>query len=204
MKLKTLLLFVLLMASNAYSQDASSVGNQAKGDKTNQQAHPRIYNIGDFAQGGIVFWVDETGQHGLVCSKIDYEFLESWGGDEESHAGGDGIYAGKANTLIIVCGNGSNTSAASFCVNLQVTENEVAYGDWYLPSKHELNLIYLNKTIIDATAIENDGWYLDDVTGYWSSTSSDDKTAWTQDFSNGQQVVGQKYDGRMVRAIRSF
>jgi len=27
------------------------------------------YTVGDFAQGGIVFWVDETGQHGLVAAK---------------------------------------------------------------------------------------------------------------------------------------
>ena len=27
------------------------------------------YTIGDFTQGGIVFWVDETGQPGLVCAK---------------------------------------------------------------------------------------------------------------------------------------
>ncbi len=25
----------------------------------------RQYQIGDFAQGGIVFWVDETGEHGM-------------------------------------------------------------------------------------------------------------------------------------------
>ena len=29
------------------------------------------YSVGDFARGGIVFWVDETGQHGLVCAKTD-------------------------------------------------------------------------------------------------------------------------------------
>lgn len=29
------------------------------------------YAVGDFAQGGIVFWIDEIGQHGLVCSKED-------------------------------------------------------------------------------------------------------------------------------------
>ena len=30
-----------------------------------------IYEVGDFALGGIIFWVDETGQHGLVCAKED-------------------------------------------------------------------------------------------------------------------------------------
>jgi len=32
---------------------------------------PTTYTIGDWAQGGIVFWVDETGQHGLICAKED-------------------------------------------------------------------------------------------------------------------------------------
>ena len=33
----------------------------------------RQYKIGDLAQGGIVFWVDETGEHGLICSPNDQE-----------------------------------------------------------------------------------------------------------------------------------
>lgn len=33
----------------------------------------KTYKVGDFAQGGIVFWVDETGQHGLVCAKEDQD-----------------------------------------------------------------------------------------------------------------------------------
>ena len=31
----------------------------------------KTYKVGDFAHGGIVFWVDETGQYGLVCAKKD-------------------------------------------------------------------------------------------------------------------------------------
>lgn len=31
----------------------------------------KTYKVGDFAHGGIVFWVDETEQHGLVCAKED-------------------------------------------------------------------------------------------------------------------------------------
>ena len=31
------------------------------------------YSVGDSAQGGIVFWVDETRQHGLVCAKEDLD-----------------------------------------------------------------------------------------------------------------------------------
>ena len=31
----------------------------------------RRYEIGDIAHGGIVFWVDETGEHGLVAATVD-------------------------------------------------------------------------------------------------------------------------------------
>jgi hypothetical protein len=38
----------------------------------------RKYQIGDFAQGGIVFFVDETGEHGLVCAKADHSVAIRW------------------------------------------------------------------------------------------------------------------------------
>lgn len=31
----------------------------------------KTYAVGDFAQGGVVFWVDERGEHGLVCAIED-------------------------------------------------------------------------------------------------------------------------------------
>ncbi len=40
------------------------------------------YSVGDFAQGGIVFWVDETGQHGLVCAKEDQRTSNNPGADK--------------------------------------------------------------------------------------------------------------------------
>ena len=36
------------------------------------------YQVGDFAQGGVVFWVDETGEHGLVCAKTDQSTAVRW------------------------------------------------------------------------------------------------------------------------------
>jgi hypothetical protein len=35
----------------------------------NMRENTKTYKVGDFAHGGIVFWVDETGQHGLVSAK---------------------------------------------------------------------------------------------------------------------------------------
>lgn len=167
------------------------------------------YSVGDFAQGGIVFWVDETGQHGLVAAKEDQDDgsgIQWYNGsytDTEAH--GDGVYAGEMNTMLIIANQGSNSNdyAAGVCANYTVTESDVTYGDWYLPSKEELNLMYQNKEDIDATAGNNGGsgfasYY------YWSSTEDNNNNAWLQYFDNGGQEDALKHAPFRVRAVRAF
>ena len=168
------------------------------------------YSVGDFAQGGIVFWVDETGQHGLVCAKEDQSTGVRWyaGTTGNTQAKGDGPYAGEANTSIIIAaqvaiGDDGETYAARICNELQITEGGKTYGDWYLPSKGELNLMFVNKAIINATAIANGGSGLDSR-GYWSSTEDFSKFAWSQSFSHGNQNDEDKFVIHYVRAIRAF
>ena len=169
------------------------------------------YAIGDFAHGGIVFWVDETGQHGLVCAKSDQSTGIRWyaGTHGNTRARGDGIYAGAANTSIIISsqvaiGDDGSPYAAQMCNDLQITEGGTTYGDWYLPSKYELNLMYTNKATIDVTAVANGGGGFA-ADWYWSSTEFDNFDAWGQDFINGDQVNGGKFnDFGYVRAVRAF
>ena len=65
---------------------------------------------------------------------------------------------------------------------------------WRLPSKKELNTLYLNKDKI--------GGFANDA--YWSSTEFDYGTAWFQVFNDGLQVNVDKYGAVYVRAIRAF
>lgn len=168
------------------------------------------YNVGDFAQGGIVFWVDETGQHGLVCAKTDYSTGVRWyaGTNGNTRAYGDGPFSGEANTSIIIAahvaiGDDGATYAARVCNELQVTEGGVIYGDWYLPSKFELNLMYVNKSAINFTALANGGssfiseWY-------WSSTEHSSSGVWEQYFGSGGLLNVNKDDLNRVRAVRAF
>ncbi|MDA0196388.1 MAG: hypothetical protein O2887_17055 [Bacteroidetes bacterium] len=62
------------------------------------------YTVGQFAQGGIVFWVDETGKSGLVCTKTDQSTGVRWyaGTYGNTQAKGDGPGAGELNTRIII------------------------------------------------------------------------------------------------------
>ena len=173
---------------------------------------PTTYSVGDFAQGGIVFWVDETGQHGLVCAKEDQDvgsgirwYAGSYG---VTRATEDGPFSGKLNTAIIISsqvaiGDDGYDYAAQICYELQITEGGKTYGDWYLPSKEELNLMYQNKVTIDATAVANGGSsFANDY--YWSSTESSAFRAWNRHFWANYQFSEWKYDAYRVRAVRAF
>ncbi len=37
----------------------------------NWQSLSHRYSVGDWAMGGVVFWLDETGEHGLICAIVD-------------------------------------------------------------------------------------------------------------------------------------
>ncbi len=166
------------------------------------------YSVGDFAHGGIVFWVDQTGQHGLVCVKEDQGTEVKWfaGTYMFTLATGNGPFSGKMNTTIIIANQGEGDSsnyAARMCGELQITEGGKTYGDWYLPSKKELELMYQNKATIDATAGTNGGSALASEI-YWSSTDGSTGSAWMQYFDTGVQEIRNKNLANRVRAVRAF
>jgi len=168
------------------------------------------YSVGDFAHGGMVFWVDETGEHGLVCAKSDQSSKIRWyaGTYGNTQAKGDGLYSGEANTAIIIAaqvaiGDDGDTYAARICNELTITEGKTTYGDWYLPSKFELNLMYDVRATIYYKALAKGGDPFADM-WYWSSTEDGNYDAWGQDFSDGNQNGGDKDNLIHVRAVRAF
>jgi hypothetical protein len=170
----------------------------------------KTWKIGDFAHGGIVFWVDETGQHGLVCAKEDQEPARWYAGTYgNTRAYADGPFSGRLNTVIIIAahvaiGDDGETYAARICNEHQETVNGRNYGDWYLPSYEELYLMYLNKEVIESTALANGGSaFINDI--YWSSTENVNGTAYYQVFNeNGFRGSGSKGGLGKVRAVRAF
>lgn len=170
------------------------------------------YTVGDFAQGGIVFWIDETGEHGLVCTKTEESgqggaFRWSYGSSWYTSSFGNGPYSGEMNTFLIVAHVGEGTAllyAAEYCGWVNITEGGKQYGDWYLPSSIELGLMYDNKDIINTTALANGGSaFTSDF--YWSSNShGSNHKAWGRDFSTGQASNEERSEWHRVRAIRAF
>jgi len=160
--------------------------------------------IGDFHEGGVVFYLNGSGG-GLVCAVTDQDyngdFTLEWGcfGTTISGADGTGIGTGAQNTIDIVAGCTTTGIAAYVCSELGLN----GYGDWFLPSKDELNEMYQNKVAINNTAIANGGTAFVSTT-YWSSSEDDDNFAGLQYFSNGYQGSLDKNGASRVRAVRAF
>ena len=206
-----------LSGANTGAQDISGIATNTQAiQDTAAQIRADIpeitlYSIGDFAQGGVVFWVDETGRHGLVAAKEDQSAGVRWyaGTYGSTQAKGDGPFAGEANTIIIIAahvkiGDDGSTYAALICDELYVTEGGKTYGDFYLPSREELNQMYINKATIDATAIANGGSSFAN-TLYWSSMElQNSNEAYDYDFSAGNPDYHTKDQILHVRAIRAF
>jgi len=83
-------------------------------------------------------------------------------------------------------------SAKSACEELILN----GYSDWHLPSKEELNALYVNLKQIGV------GGFADD--GYWSSTEVNYGGAWLQYFDDGLQFEFEYDEGFDVRAVRAF
>ena len=222
-KLRTVLLIVLvnlLIGSPIFAQVKTKTINATQQKKTNkvmrvENLEVRELNtipcaVGDFVHGGIVFYVDETGRHGLACTNLN-QIRASWSpGINKTGAIGEGLYDGKNNTALIInsVGDGGGTPyAAKICDDLIVTQGTKTYNDWYLPSKGELNIMYQNREKIIETANANGGHYF--VNWYWSSTENNDesyfKLAWIQIFTEGGgQSLNDKPIIRYSRPVRRF
>jgi hypothetical protein len=156
--------------------------------------------IGEFRDGGVVFYVDGSGQHGLVCDLQDLGTAE-WGctGQTGIAAYGTGIGTGQQNTIDILNGCSTSGIAADLCAN----STAQGYSDWFLPSKDALYELYSKAYDINFTLIMNGGsGFAND--SYWSSSQNDHNTAYDHIFSNGTSAYSWKNNAYYVRAIRAF
>ncbi len=156
--------------------------------------------VGDNFQGGKVAYVLQAGdpgydpstQHGLIAATSDQSTSKFWHATNAGVTGATGtaLGTGAGNTTAIIALYGTESNAA----NLARAYNGGEYLDWYLPSKDELNKLYINKNLVGGFT----------TNGYWSSSEVDLTNAWNQDFSGGIQHSGNKSGPYYVRAVRSF
>lgn len=173
-------------------------------DNCNGQVDENCFVIGTSYQGGKIAYLFKPGEpgyvpgetHGLIAAPSDQSTGAEWGCFETDITGADAtaLGTGYQNTIDIMAGCATEGIAARLCAQLVLN----GYDDWYLPSKDELNKLFINKEAI--------GGFADRI--YLSSSEYGGFNrlyAWIQFFSSdGIQMNAQKNNPYHVRAIRAF
>jgi hypothetical protein len=153
------------------------------------------YAIGDTGPaGGIVFYVTDGGLHGIEAAPEDQsDGIGLCFSGVIPGADGTAIGTGWQNTQDRLNDCGKRPIASSVAADYPGPNGDTL-GEWFLPSKDELNELYLNKGVV--------GGFVND--SYWSSTEDGRNTAPIQFFSkSGFQTYGKEEINR-VRAVRAF
>lgn len=174
------------------------------------------YKVGDKGPGGgIVFYVSEEG----------FKVYDGKGGEEICHylemtektlgqsywlpdyvkieGTMPGLGYGKANTYKILELEKKrldldDLSCAAYKVR-EYSTPKTKKGDWWLPSKDELLLMYkgVKEQVRAGHDKKHNVWH-------WSSTEGDEMQAWTQGFKVGDRAKAHKCDHGWVRGVRAF
>ena len=180
--------------------------------------------IGIYRDGGIVFYIaneptdldgDGDLDTGLVCAIVDQGPIIEWiqGGNTQTTTNGGtsvSVGLGQTNTTAMMSQVGYTGGAATVCDEYTTTVNGITYSDWFLPSKDELNQMYVNREVINTAAtadgVEGAVFSYANNRYYWSSTEASSNDAWCQFFvttTNNQNQPEKGYNYH-VRAVRAF
>jgi hypothetical protein len=156
--------------------------------------------VGTSYGGGVIAYLLQPGdigydpsvQHGLIAAIVDQSTGIQWdnGSYTNTYATGTAIGTGLSNTMAIIANQGAGSYAAITARNYFGG----GFSDWYLPSKDELNKLYINRVVIGGFSTNY----------YWSSSESAANLAWYQFFGSGSQNFFPKYLSNYVRAVRAF
>ena len=134
--------------------------------------------IGDYSNGGLVFYIDSTGQHGKVMTPFD---VMNYNMNSDQ------------NMAITVCNNLTANGFSDWYLpevdDLQMIHDNLGNGGFGLSWAWSSSTAY---TV----------WH------YWSATTADPSqwtnAGWSINFENGNQVVTGKNNDCRIRAVRNF
>lgn len=156
-------------------------------------APPQVssFTIGQTYLGGIIFYIDQTGEHGLIAAPFDQSAsIRANNGSSVWWNSGRPIGNGWNNTNNTVMFQGSGNYAA----NIVFKKNINGYSDWYLPSYDELVEMYWRQNKIPGMSGGK----------YWSSSEFGIDEAIAINFGLGWIEFLSKSQALRVRAVKSF
>ena len=154
--------------------------------------------LGDNFKGGKIFFIDETGQHGLIAALNDITINSRnsffWGSHDS--IGAANIDNGKENTIKMA----DASSSSNYAGYIFKSEYELhGYIDWYIPAQEELKLLKENQDYVGEFPTQSND------AGYWSSTELSNDKAFALNFVAlmGSNVTKGLF-GYRIRPIREF
>ncbi len=152
--------------------------------------------VGQYAYGGVIFYVDATGNNGLVVSTTSQGSYR-WACSNTNISTGS---SGTINTASIVADQNTCFSfAAKTCNDLVLN----TYNDWFLPSSIELLNLISNLTTVNATLTDISATTV--FSGnYWTSNQSNSSMAFYRIIPSNYVYSVAKVNYINVRAIREF
>ena len=157
-----------------------------------------FYSVGQVLGGGIVYYVDCTGQSGLIVSTVDLATNVAWGcSGTLVGASGTAIYTGLANTNAILAICATPGIPARLCADYTAGGVNIPnFTNWYLPSIDELKLLKASGLVSPPSNLYS----------HWSSTEGSATTAATWFFYGNYMNSAMKTyaNQNVVRAVRKW
>ncbi|HEX2975107.1 MAG TPA: hypothetical protein VHO68_04150 [Bacteroidales bacterium] len=176
----------------------NSVGTSYGPEQTFATCGTPIYTIGQSVAGGIVYYVDCSGQHGLIVSTVDLATNIAWGcSGTVTGATGTAIYTGLANTAAIITACPTAGIPARLCADYAAGGKDIpGFTNWYLPSVEELRLMKASGLVNPPSSLYS----------HWSSSEGSATLAAGWFFYGNYQVsiVKTSASQNVVRAVRAF
>ena len=166
--------------------------------------------VGDYYQGGIIFYLFVEGDigyvegeiHGLIAATTDQSSGIQWynGSYVTTGATSNELGGGSANTDAIILAQG--IPVTNYAAGIARSYNGGGYSDWFLPNDNELNLMYNNIGAGNSLGLGDIGVFEDN--NYWSSRELDNSYAFRNHMVNGGGYWSDKDNFYLVRAVRAF
>jgi hypothetical protein len=163
----------------------------------NPQKDTIKHHIGELYGGGVIFYIDDTGQHGLICSMFDLR---------------RGNFEKIGSKLVISQYNEIDARDAKIiCDNYQNSNYGTGvFSDWYLPTINDLERLYGVKDRINKVLEECDKNLTSPLRGYYWSSYRDlsefslSYQNWVYNIDDGNRGYTTLKGIMSVRAIRKF